>query len=136
MWAAVRAAWEDIKGLTKRVGQNFVACVSKAFSRPWVTPAVVIMSVTAGLVSPMLTAMLVTLTIDDKDGHPITRLLMDAISAAGALAAVVYMPLLAIPLAMIPIGDLLNKWVDRVVYYYEAGHENATHGHIVRESQP
>jgi len=133
--AAFRAAWEGLKRMTKSVATFFVDCVRRATKRLWVLPLAVAAAVAIGMFAPFVGAGLTALVINDPDAHPFIRAILDSGAVAAAVLLVIWIPLLAIGLAMLPLADILNQWLDRVQWYRDEdnGEEACEKAHL---SQP
>jgi hypothetical protein len=127
--AAFRAAWEDVRDSTKRVAAFFGACTRNAFKRWWVLPLAAGATVAVAMVSPFFSAGLIALVVNDPEAHPLWRMLLDVGAVGAAVVLVMFVPLLAIPLAVLPIADVMNRWLDSVVRHYEEleREDNAAH---------
>lgn len=121
--AAFRAAGQFIKDSSSRVARFFAGCARNALKRWWVIPIAAGVTAAISLLSPMFAATLVAVVVNDPEGHQLWRMALDIGAVSGAVLLVSFVPILVFPIAMLPIADVMNRWVDAVIYHYRGDYE-------------
>lgn len=122
--AAARALWDGVRASCVRVATFFAKCVHNATKRQWTLPLSAGLTVAVVMLSPVFAATLIAIVVNDPEAHPLMKLLLDIAAITAAVSLVSLVPLLALPIAGLPIADLLNRWMDRVSFYYEESNES------------
>ena len=82
--------------------------------RPWLLPVAVAAAWGACQISPIFAVSLGVIMVNDPQGHPIVRLFLDVGAGALFVTAALFLPEIAIAMAVLPMADLMNRFADSV----------------------
>jgi hypothetical protein len=90
------------------------------------------------MLSPIFAASLVAIVVNDAAAHPVVRMLLDVAAVSGAVTLVLLLPEMAAALALIPVGDLFNRFLDDVKDEVERieEEEHVRQRAVCREARP
>lgn len=117
--AILKAAADAVTGMVKRVARFFWDSCRRAMKRTWLLPVAVCLTVGAVWLSPLFAVTLGVIMVNDPEAHPIVKMLLDIGAGLALVGIVLLVPELAIALALLPVADLLNRFVDLVLFHKE-----------------
>jgi hypothetical protein len=124
--AVLKAVAESVWSTVRRVGAFFWHCCKNAMKRPAVLPFAVGLSVLMAWLSPVLAVSVGVVMVNDPEGHPLVRMLLDVAAGAALVSTAFFLPELAIMVAVLPVADICNRFVDSVLRHVEEAERTTT----------
>lgn len=124
--AALRTTKEAVLASLKRIVVFCQDSFKNGLKRWWLVPIATGVALGIGLVSPIVLGSMLALMVNDIDAHPTIRLAIDMAAVGVAVSVALLAPAAVVVGAIVPIGDLMNRWIDEVIA--EKGRLDGTSG--------
>lgn len=112
--AALVATYQGVIESARRVLDFLWSSTKNALKRPAVLPVAAAAATGLAFISPWFAAGLAAVMVNDPGAHPVIRMGWDVLAIAAVMCTVALTPWAAIPLAVLPVADLMNRWADSV----------------------
>ena len=112
--AALVATYKGVTESARRVLDFLLSSTKNALKRPAVLPVAAGAAIGLAFVSPWFAAGLAAIMVNDPGAHPVIRMAWDILAIVAVMGLVALTPWAAIPLAVLPVADLINRWIDSV----------------------
>jgi len=114
MWKYPWALLVELKDSCKRMLESVIGRSVRALGSPALLSVSVVIALLVAWINPLFAGASVLSLMHDPTSHPMMRLGLDGLALTGILLVVSWVPVISVPLAVLPVADLLGTWLDRV----------------------
>jgi hypothetical protein len=112
--AAFRASRDAVLASLRRIVAFCQDSWNNGLKRWYLLPVAAGTAIGIAMVSPVILGSMIALMVNDTEAHPCVRLVIDMAAVGVAISIALAAPAAVVALAIVPIADLINRWVDEV----------------------